>query len=796
MKRLRRWWPGLALAAMLVALFPDVFVRGWVISANDILYQHPLFNEQAPPGFQRPHNPLLADQPNKFYSDRRFLREQVRQGVWPWWMPNILCGQSFMLNLPTQAFHPAQLLVWALPQTIGETVYALLKLLAAGLGTFLFLRTRAVAGVTALAGGLSFMACSYNIVWLNHPHSGVAPMLPWCLWVVECGFQRRLRPAATLLAGGAIFYLLLAGAHPNTIIVSLFLVGLYTVYRLLSGSPSEGWGMRVLALLQVGGSLGLGLLLSGIFLVPFAMARMSSDFYFGDRIGVASLAVPLPLREYVGPLLLPLAGGSPLTGDDRHIYNFNENAMFVGVVSLVPQLLALPWLLRRRDSLFLFGVTSIVVLSLQDVTPVAYVVRHIPLLRDNHLQRISLLLQFALAAGGGIAWHVLALRPADRRHRILFGAAAACLIAGGLGVTWRVHSARGYGWFALALVGGAVAAAALPWLSRPELRTRLLTGVCLLLSLELWAAQGGYNGTLPRDVAEVAAPPLVRQLRDERANGWYRIAAMNRSILPPNTSAWFGLDDIRGYDVPISRRYIDFLRHGVYGGTWAFEAMCCDLGVIDDGRRRLLQVMGVRHLLFSDRNVTHARELPGALPHVFWADNLRPSTSDLPRDVEVLRRGGMVADLPAWRAPRDGRGPLHERPVSVNAVAVDADVTEPGVLVLNEMPIEGWRVRVDGKPAAVVPVNIIQTGVWLETGRHSVEFYFRPRGVRLGGIMSFCGLAAMFALVVGVWKRPTPAGVGEAGTRRNLRGNEPGPVTRPPNGNVGLAVAVEIAGRR
>jgi hypothetical protein len=759
-KRFHRWWPGLALVAMLVVLFPDVFIRGWVISANDILYQHRPFNEQAPPGFRHPHNPLLADQPHKFYPERGFLRAQVRQGVWPWWLPNILCGQSFMMNLPTQAYHPAQLLVWALPQPVGETVYALLKLLTAGLGTFLFLRARAVSRVPALAGGLSFMACSYNIVWLNHPHSGVAPMLPWCLWLVECGFQRRLRPAASLLAGGMIFYLLLAGAHPNTIIISLFVVGLYTGYRVLLDPPSEGWAPRLRAVLLAGGSLALALLLSGISLLPFAIARMSGEFYFGDRIGVASLAVPLPLREYVGPLLLPLAGGSPLTGDDRHVYNFNENAMFVGVVSLVPQLLTLPWLIRRRDSLFLFGVAAMVVLALQDLTPVAYLVRHVPLLRDNHLQRISLLLQFALAAGGAIAWHVLAMRPADRRHRILLGAGAASLIAGGLAVTWRVHSARGYGWFAVAWVGGAVAAAVLPWLSRPELRARLLAGVCLLLALELWAAQSGYNGTLPRSGAEVAPPPLIRQLRDERANGWYRIAAMERTILPPNTSAWFGLDDIRGYDVPIARRYVDFLRHGFYGGVWPFEAMCCDFGAFDDGQRRLLQLMGVRHLLAlsPDRKTTYQRELPGALPHVFWAERVGRSTGDIPRDLRVLRQGGMLADLPAGREPHDGRGTLQERPISVNAVAVDADVTEPGVLVLNEMPITGWGVSVDGRPAAVFPVNVIQTGVWLEAGPHSVEFNFRPRGARLGGIVSLGGLATMVALAVGVWKSRTPRG--------------------------------------
>ena len=62
------------------------------------------------------------------------------------------------------------------------------------------------------------------------------------------------------------------------------------------------------------------------------------------------------------------------------------------------------------------------------------------------------------------------------------------------------------------------------------------------------------------------------------------------------------------------------------------------------------------------------------------------------------------------------------------------------------------------KPAAVFPVNVIQTGVWLEAGPHSVEFYFRPRGARLGGIVSLCGLAAMLVLAVVVWRSRTTRG--------------------------------------
>ena len=78
--------------------------------------------------------------------------------------------------------------------------------------------------------------------------------------------------------------------HPNTIIVSLFLVGLYTGYRFLVGSSGEGWRRRRHAIGVGGGSLALGMLLGGVFLAPFAMARIS------DR---RELRPP-------GPLVLPV----------------------------------------------------------------------------------------------------------------------------------------------------------------------------------------------------------------------------------------------------------------------------------------------------------------------------------------------------------------------------------------------------------------------------------------------------------------------------------------------------------
>jgi hypothetical protein len=269
----------------------------------------------------------------------------------------------------------------------------------------------------------------------------------------------------------------------------------------------------------------------------------------------------------------------------------------------------------------------------------------------------------------------------------------------------------------------------------------------------LWAAHGGYNGMLPRSIAEVPVPTLAQQLKNELAQSWHRVTATDYKILPAESSAWLGLNDLRGAEIPLSLRYVYLMPHPAFqiGGSWSIDMLA------DPGSRRLLELMGVRHVVVTDRSGTHTVDLPGALPRLFWAEKLRRSTGEIPRDLEILRQGEMIAELPAEREPRDGAGRLRMRPIDVNSLTVEAEATRPGLLVLNEMWIQGWRVRVDGQPAPVLPVNIAQVGVWLEAGRHTVYFTFLPRGVLLGGTLSLGGLVIMLALAVRVWRSRTAA---------------------------------------
>jgi hypothetical protein len=85
-------------------------------------------------------------------------------------------------------------------------------------------------------------------------------------------------------------------------------------------------------------------------------------------------------------------------------------------------------------------------------------------------------------------------------------------------------------------------------------------------------------------------------------------------------------------------------------------------------------------------------------------------------------------------------------------MVLKADARTPAVLLLNDKYDPGWRVQVDGHPAALLRCNFIMRGVSLAPGSHQVEFHFQSpyRGlyVSLATVvlgLALCGFLALYA---------------------------------------------------
>jgi len=154
---------------------------------------------------------------------------------------------------------------------------------------------------------------------------------------------------------------------------------------------------------------------------------------------------------------------------------------------------------------------------------------------------------------------------------------------------------------------------------------------------------------------------------------------------------------------------------------------------------------------------------------VFNVQRLEPLTKhDLAslnrRTSEVLRQEGRLRSLDksavievfpnkAPKTERDTAGDAEKVHCEIQKyetlrVVVDVYLSQPGLLVLSDYYDPGWVANVESESSdgsssksrqPVLRTNRIMRGVWLDAGRHQVEFVYRPRSFQLGAIVSAIG---------------------------------------------------------
>lgn len=91
---------------------------------------------------------------------------------------------------------------------------------------------------------------------------------------------------------------------------------------------------------------------------------------------------------------------------------------------------------------------------------------------------------------------------------------------------------------------------------------------------------------------------------------------------------------------------------------------------------------------------------------------------------------------------RAGVGSVRVAEDAPERVALRADLSRGGLVVLNDSLRDGWSVAVDGRDARPRRVNSVVRGVVVPSGRHTVTWSYRVPGLRAGLILFGLGLVA------------------------------------------------------
>ena len=804
-------WLWILLPVLLTFFFFPLVFQGYVLSQSDVLYFFPPWEASRPPTVQHPANSLLSDLSLQFYPFRAYAQSLLSQGEIPLWNPALLGGVPFLANMQSALFSPTTLVatlagLWLpLEHTFGLSAW--LRLCGAGLATYVFARRLALSAWAALLAGMVFMLCAFNVMWLNHPHTNVAIVLPVLLYGIEQTLARK--PGACCLVALATS-LTVCGGHPETAFHVFAAAGGYGLIRFgqdwqQTGTPHWSCVGSALA------GLSWGLLAASVVLIPFA-----ENFLY---TGISAYRARLPQEAFFLPVsavwtfVVPDIFGHPHAGEVGGPLNYNDRTGYIGLAPLLLVGALLPTLRRdARGQSFAVLAAGALLLAF-GCPPLAELTSFVPIVRVMPHQRVLLVYEFAMAMLAGIAVEHL-LKDTQTRLLVRLGWLSSGLFVGLIGFVGFIGllGAPSLGSLASLDVGGPLSASARSGLCRAVLisagvlgclalaRLRVVSrygcvvGMCGLTGIDLVVFGFGYTPMVPHETVLTHAPPAVRYLQDQP--GVFRIAGIGeRGIFIPNTAMLYGLMDVRGYEPMVSSRVLHFFETALHGEVDIGGALfILPDTALSEQTLNFLSLLNVRYILsrnelsefhasseFSGRQLKKVYDADvkiylnqAALPRAFIVHQAKQVTTgeaafgllvsgqlDVRRTVVIEgSEGGDPHELrlPKWEAaPAEGRLSIPEEDAeaaqivhySAHQIDLQVNLTEPGYLVLSDTYFPGWKAIVNGQETTLYQANYILRAVPLRRGQHQVSFVYEPFSFRLG--LSLSCLAWASLLGAGGW---------------------------------------------
>lgn len=798
--RITMEWPPLRTAlgfsavavVLVVLLFPEA-LKGYVFSQADMLYEHQPWQAHAPAGYRTPDRPPLKDVPMLVYPFAAFAQSRLRQGMLPLWTNAISAGQPFLATYQSALLSPFTLLTAIVPLPQATVVIAVLRLMTAGLGMFLFLRAIGLSRLSAAFGGIAFLLNPFLLVWLEHPLAGVPPWLPWMLLAAErlassssssSAAGRRPALGVAMLAG--VTALVLAGGHPHTGMFVAMLGGAYAVARALATERTRR--LRTLTLTVV--ALALGTALVALQVLPFL------EYVSLSR--AAATRTDYPLNPFIAPAstlitaIVPNFLGHHSWGNFAGPTNYLEQQIYPGIAVWLLAAAGIAMRVRAWRVWFFASAAALAMLVMYGAPGVHELVSSLPLINAASLPRAGIITLGALAVLSAFGVEeILCSRDGARSGRWAVPIAAATVgvvaialmtIAWGtlrarhawLDANGLIDFATRWTWLTIWLTA-AVTIVALARLMRVSGRVPAGVALCGLVALDLLLFGRGFHPLIPTDQAFPVTPEVARVQEDREL---FRVLGAGGSLMP-NAAMAYGLQDVRGYDGLLVARYADLL-----DAAFRYE-------------HHTHFATNLQSPLINLLNVKYVFGVPNVEAPEGWFTKLIDGEAPLYRNNRVLPRAFLVDGYtvldgnPARRTLRDGRVDFRRvalveqelaaelRPVPAAAaaaavgtnttaadvgratitsyrdhhVAIETDAPARRLLVLTDVHYPGWHAAIDGESAPILRANFAFRAVPVPAGRHTVTFDYRPSSFRTGLIISGAALLALIGAVLAERRR-------------------------------------------
>ncbi|MBI2954936.1 MAG: YfhO family protein [Chloroflexi bacterium] len=235
-----------------------------------------------------------SDTATYYYPVMSAVDRAIDRSTLPLWTPHIFGGYPLFADGEGGALYPPNLLLlWLFPIQNVFLLFSVVRFFLASVFQYAFCRTLGIGRSGSLLGGLIFAYSSFMIGQLQHTNLGNSAIwLPLVLLFAERAmrYSGRKRYLYLLLGGGSVGMQSVA-VHVQPVILTLFALALYVVFRTMLCRSLDVWQAR-------GDSSRVGTILTATrkmcVQAPFAGAVIGSITVLG--IGLAAVQL-LPLYE-------------------------------------------------------------------------------------------------------------------------------------------------------------------------------------------------------------------------------------------------------------------------------------------------------------------------------------------------------------------------------------------------------------------------------------------------------------------------------------------------------------------
>jgi len=742
----------LLLAAPLLFTGPAL-LTGRVYAPADILYNAPPFgSKRAELGVSADRTPLLADVAYQMLPWAAAARRDLSRGAPPLWNPYTLAGEPLLAVQQHGALHPIALLALALPFPQGVTLAMTLRIFAALLAAYLFLREIWCGEAAALLGAVAWAFCDWMAFYLGYPEHPAAAALPLLL----LGLRRVAREPGVRAGAIAIAAFLAAAlsGHPETLLHVSAAGGAYFAFELARADARRRMRAVLVAALSAAAAAGIAaaVLLPFLEILPQTFEHaFRRDWYAHRPRSLPAAGLPGRLALHAVPILRGASGHGALA---------SEAALPSAYAGALVLPLAFTGLFGRRRERWFFLAAGLAAAAVAAQTPAADLLAKLPLFDVAINERLVFVAAFSLCA--------LAALGADR---LSSGEGTPAFVAGsaaslfGVAMLWSRNGAR---WTELLtppafvrerllleivpLALGALLVAVLPR------RLRATAAVWVLSALLVAARTAEQARTYPAIDAAAFYPRFEILERIPRGQP-YRIAGIGNALVP-NTSAVYGLEDVRGYEAMTLRRLIETYPLWCVGQPVWFNR-------IDDPSRPFLSFLNVRWLLTEGdarppedwRRVAEGDGLrlwenPRPLPRAFAPRRIL-RTPDPARALAELAavsdfgERGVVEDAAASDWAENGRASVSVSSQAPAALELDVDAESDAVVGTSVTAWPGW-LAYDAASGRRLPLSIYNhafLGLRVPRGRTRVRLRYAPHSFRIGAAVSLLTLASCCVLL-------------------------------------------------